>query len=61
MAGRGCWSIQADASADQRSEALMATLDAINSRFGRGSLMLANARPAPRYTTRLEELPVAYC
>jgi DNA polymerase V len=62
----------ADASADDRSQALMATLDQINRRFGRGSLTLANARPAPRwrrreqfrsprYTTRLDELPVAHC
>ncbi len=58
--------------ADARSQALMATVDQINRRFGRGSLTLANARPAPRwrrreqfrsprYTTRLAELPVAYC
>jgi DNA polymerase V len=58
--------------ADARSQALMATLDQINQRFGRGSLTLANARPAPRwrrreqwrsprYTTRLDELPVAVC
>ena len=50
----------------------MATLDQINRRFGRGSLTLANARPdprwrrreqfrSPRYTTRLDELPVAHC
>ena len=55
-----------------RRQPLMATLDQINQRFGRGSLALANARPAPhwrgreqwrspRYTTRLDELPVAYC
>ena len=31
-------------SARERSEALMATLDQINRRFGRGSLSLANAR-----------------
>jgi DNA polymerase V len=71
-AGQGQVDLFSDGAADQRSEALMATLDAINSRFGRGSLMLANAHPAPRwrrreqyrsprYTTRLEELPVAYC
>nr|WP_242479511.1 DUF4113 domain-containing protein [Lamprobacter modestohalophilus] len=62
----------ADPSAVDRSQALMATLDQINRRFGRGSLTLANARPAPhwrrreqfrapRYTTRLDELPVAHC
>ncbi|MBK1621315.1 DNA polymerase V subunit UmuC [Lamprobacter modestohalophilus] len=62
----------ADSSADDRSQVLMATLDQINRRFGRGSLTLANARPAPRwrrreqfrsprYTTRLDELPVAHC
>jgi DNA polymerase V len=62
----------ADPSANARSEALMATLDQINRRFGRDSLRLANAHPnprwrrreqnrSPRYTTRLDELPVAYC
>lgn len=62
----------AERSADARSEALMATLDQVNRRFGCGSLTLANARPtprwrrreqfrSPRYTTRLDELPVAYC
>jgi len=62
----------AEPSTRERSEALMATLDQINRRFGRGSLALANARPnprwrrreqwrSPRYTTRLDELPVAYC
>jgi DNA polymerase V len=62
----------AEPATDARSQALMATLDQINRRFGRGSLALANARAAPRwrrreqwrsprYTTRLAELPVAYC
>ena len=62
----------AEPTTDARSQALMATLDQINRRFGRGSLTLANARPdprwrrreqfrSPRYTTRLDELPVAHC
>ncbi|MFE8031895.1 DUF4113 domain-containing protein, partial [Thiohalocapsa marina] len=61
-----------DSDSRRQSRALMATLDQINDRFGRGSLYLANARPAPRwarrqdhrsprYTTRWDELPVAHC
>lgn len=53
-----------------RSEKLMDALDALNGRFGRGTLAPAAAglkrewqtrfeRRSPRYTTRLDELPVA--
>jgi DNA polymerase V len=51
-----------------RSDALMAALDRVNARFGRGALFpaaigierpwrLRAAHHSPRYTTRLDELP----
>ena len=53
-----------------RGQALMATIDQINQRFGRGTLTLGSVNPSPRwqrreahrsarYTTRWDELPVA--
>ena len=53
--------------------ALMSAVDALNQRFGRGAVAVASAmrpreaasydskreRMSPRYTTRLDELPVA--
>ncbi|KAA6182106.1 Y-family DNA polymerase, partial [Thiohalocapsa marina] len=41
-----------DSDSRRQSRALMATLDQINDRFGRGSLYLANARPAARSDAR---------
>ena len=41
-----------DSDSRRQSRALMAALDQINDRFGRGSLYLANARPAPRTDAR---------
>lgn len=54
-----------------RSEKLMATLDGLNARFGRGTIRPGGIRPktpwstrvgnrSPRYTTRFEELMVAH-
>lgn len=65
-------SLFAEPHADARSHRLMATVDQVNRRFGRGSLALARARSAPRwarreahrsprFTTRWDELPVARC
>lgn len=59
-----------DARDRDQSDRLMTALDAINSRFGRGALVPASAgikkewqtkfeKRSPRYTTRMEELPVA--
>ena len=60
-----------DGTADDRT-ALMRALDDINGRFGRGSLRLASEGfddeaewrmrqelRTPRYTTRLEDIPIA--
>jgi hypothetical protein len=57
--------------AHQKSQRLMDTLDQINRKMGRGTLRLAAEGfeqawrvradyPSPRYTTRWEELPIAY-
>lgn len=54
----------------QQSDRLIAALDAVNARFGRGVLAPAAAgtkkdwqakfdRSSPRFTTRIDELPVA--
>lgn len=56
-----------------RAAALMTAIDAVNRRYGRGTVGLAGAglgraawqtqfsRRSPRYTTRLDELPVVRC
>ena len=55
------------------SQALMSTIDALNDRYGRGTVQLASAglsgdrrawsmkqeRRTPRYTTRWDEMPIA--
>lgn len=54
----------------ERSETLMATLDALNARFGRGTIRAGAVRPrtpwstrannrSPAYTTRFSDLVVA--
>jgi len=59
-----------DARDRDQSQRLMTALDAVNGKFGRGSLIPASAgikrdwqtkfdRPSPRYTTNIKELPVA--
>ena len=59
-----------DTQAEQRSDALMATLDQINQRYGRGRIRLAGegrdqpwqmrrGQMSPAYTTSIEALPVA--
>ena len=59
-----------DARDRDQSERLMTALDAVNGKFGRGSLIPASAgikrdwqakfdRRSPRYTTNIKELPVA--
>ena len=56
---------------DGRQKALMATLDRINERFGRGTVRLGaeglqqawamkQDRRSPRYTTRWDEVPVVH-
>ncbi|PHV10527.1 Y-family DNA polymerase [Chitinimonas sp. BJB300] len=56
----------------QRNEMLMATMDHINAKMGRGTVRLActgmhptwgmrQERRTPRYTTRWDEIPTAYC
>lgn len=62
------WEDAASEQEQQRSRRLMGVLDAVNSRFGKGTLQLAalGTRPAwvmkrervtPRYTTRWEDVP----
>lgn len=64
----GLWDAPEDEVARQRSQSLMAVLDQVNDRFGRGTLQLGamGVRPAwtmkrervsPRYTTRWEDVP----
>lgn len=59
-----------DARDRDQSDRLMAALDAVNGKFGRGSLIPASAgikrdwqtkfdRLSPRYTTNIKELPIA--